>query len=132
MAYAVGNVVRGAAIRSWNEAILGALLGAVSGFALYLLSSAETTDLVRKLKTADRSGRFMYVASGILTISAQICVIASMAYIPVSISALITLSSPLMVFPLSYFLLNNEEGITGRTVLGCALTLAGIAIIIAI
>ncbi len=34
LAYAIGNVLRGSAVRSWNEPILGALIGAASGLAL--------------------------------------------------------------------------------------------------
>ena len=49
---------------------------------------------------------------------------------PVSVVALITLCTPLLVFPASYFLLKNDEGINPRTVVGAALTLAGIAMII--
>lgn len=68
--------------------------------------------------------------SGVLTITAQILTIASMSYIPVSISALITLCSPVLVFLLCYIVLRNQERITLRLVLGSVLTLAGIAVIV--
>ena len=72
----------------------------------------------------------VYALTGMLTISAQVCVIASMRYIPVSIANLITLSTPVLVTPASYFLLKNREGITLRTIFGSTLVLVGINIIL--
>jgi drug/metabolite transporter (DMT)-like permease len=72
----------------------------------------------------------LYVISGVLTISAQICSIWSLRYIPVSLSNLITLCTPLLVIPGSYFLFRNSEGMTYRTWLGAAMTIAGIAMIL--
>ena len=129
-AYAVGNVLRGAALRSWNEAILGALLGALAALSLQLLFGTGTIKILRDLRSSDRTALFAYSAGGILSISAQMCVIASMAFIPIAVATLITLCSPVLVFPMSYFLLKNEEGIGARAILGCALTLAGIAVIV--
>jgi drug/metabolite transporter (DMT)-like permease len=131
MAYAVGNVLRGAAIHRWHEPVLGALLGAASGIVLHcLISGGATKSLAAELKTADRKGLWLYALIGMLTVTGQMLNIASMAFIPVAISALITLSSPLLVFPMSYLLLKNEESITLRTMAGSVLTLVGIGAII--
>ena len=72
----------------------------------------------------------MYAISGVLTISAQMVVISAMKYAPVSVVALITLCTPLLVFPASYLLFKNDEGINSRTLVGAVLALAGIAMII--
>jgi len=53
-----------------------------------------------------------------------------MRLVPVSIVALITLCTPLVVFPVSYFFLGNDERINARTLIGAALTLSGIALIV--
>ena len=129
-AYAVGNVLRGAAIRHWNEAILGALLGALAGIALHVVFGTGTAKVLRDLRASDRTALLAYSVGGILTISAQMCVIASMAYIPIAVATLITLCTPVLVFPMSYFFLKNEERIGPRTVIGGALTLTGIAMIV--
>jgi drug/metabolite transporter (DMT)-like permease len=65
-----------------------------------------------------------------ITISAQISVIASMRYMPISIANLITMSTPVIVTPISFFLFKNQEGITYRTILGIILVLGGIFFII--
>jgi drug/metabolite transporter (DMT)-like permease len=128
-AYGVGNVMRGAAVREWDEPILGALLGALVGLVLHFLFSSGHVEVFRALRTAHRGGLLLYATSGVLTITAQIVVIAAMKYAPVSVVALVTLCTPLLVFPASYFLLKNED-ILPRTVIGALLTLGGIAMII--
>lgn len=130
VAYAVGNVLRGVAVEEWNEPIAGALLGALVGVVLHFSTNVNTRSFLNQLIDADRKGLLLYVVSGILTIVGQISVIASMWYIPVSIANLITLSTPVLVIPISYFLLRNREGITFRTILGAALVLLGISAIL--
>ncbi len=129
-AYALGNIFRGAAIRNWDEALLGALIGASGGLVLHALFSQDKKQLPGKLKNADRRGLLLFAISGVLTISAQTCLILSLKYIPVSVAALITLCTPVLVFPMSYWLLKNSEKISPQTLLGGALTLAGVALIL--
>jgi len=130
MAYAIGNVLRAAAVRRWSEAIAGALIGAAAGVALQFATDRSSLRRLRSLRTANRAGLALYTACGVLTITAQTLVIASMAYIPVSITALITLCTPLLVFPLSYFLLRNEEQLSLATLAGSLVTLSGMALLI--
>ncbi len=130
LAYAISNVLRGAAVRSWNEPVLGALLGAVCGLALHLAFSAGKRELLARLRSANRGGVVLYALIGVCNISAQIFVIASMRYIPLSVATLVTLCTPLLVFPLSHWLFKNQEDITVTTLLGSALTLLGIFIIV--
>ena len=130
LAYAIGNVLRGTAVRSWNEPVLGALVGAVCGLALHLAFSSGKRELVNRLRTASRSGVRLYALIGVCTISAQISMIASMRYIPLSVATLVTLCTPVLVFPLSFWLFKNQESITVTMLLGSALTLLGIFIIV--
>ena len=130
LAYAVGNVMRGAAIRAWNEPVLGALLGAVVGLALYLGFSSGKREMLAGLRSASRSGLWLYGLMGVTTIAAQMCAIAAMRYIPLSIATLITLCTPVLVFPLSRLLFKDSEEVSLITIVGCALTLFGIFIIV--
>ncbi|MFC3884833.1 DMT family transporter [Bacillus songklensis] len=128
--YAVGNVVRGAAIQNWNQPILGGILGALLGFLLHVATNKNTRDFWGQIRKSDSTGVLLYVISGVITISAQISVIASMRYIPISIANLITLSTPVIVTPLSFILFKNQEGITYRTIMGIILVLGGICFIV--
>ena len=130
LAYAVGNVLRGSAVRLWNEPILGAWVGAVCGLALHLAFSSGKRQLVARLREASRSGLWLYALIGVATISAQICTIGAMRYIPLSVATLVTLCTPLLVFPLSHWLFKQQEEITAPLLAGSALTLLGIFIIV--
>ncbi|CAA9313089.1 MAG: hypothetical protein AVDCRST_MAG93-5353 [uncultured Chloroflexia bacterium] len=124
--YAVSNVLRGSAIRDWNEPMLGVLVGASVGLGAYVLLSSEAQAFPDNLKHADRKGIYLYAFSGILTMLAQACMITAMWYLPVPIVTLITLSTPILVIPAGIFLLRNREKISALTVFGSALVLAGI------
>jgi drug/metabolite transporter (DMT)-like permease len=130
LSYAIGNVLRGAAIKNWNEPILGGIFGAVLGLLLFSITNKSARSFFSEIKKADPKGVLLYVISGMITISAQISVIASMRYITISIANLITMSTPVIVTPVSFFLFKNQEGITLRTVLGILFVLAGIFSII--
>ena len=130
LAYAIGNVLRGSAVRLWNEPILGALVGAVCGLVLHLSFSSGKRQLVARLREASRSGLWLYALIGVATISAQMCTIGAMRYIPLSVATLVTLCTPLLVFLLSHWLFKQQEEITATLLAGSALTLLGIFIIV--
>ena len=130
LAYAIGNVLRGAAVRDWNEPVLGAFIGALSGLALHLAFSPGKRRLAQRLLAANRAGVWLYVLIGVVTISAQMCMTGSMRYIPLAVATLVTFCAPILVFPLSYLLFKNSEGITVTVLLGSALTLLGIFVIV--
>jgi drug/metabolite transporter (DMT)-like permease len=130
LSYAIGNVLRGAAIKSWNEPILGGIFGALLGLVLFSITNKSSRYFFAEIKKSDKKGILLYAACGIASISAQISVIASMRYMPVSIANLITMSTPVIVTPISFFLFKNQEGITFRTTLGIILVLVGICCII--
>ena len=117
-------------MRSWNEAVLGGLIGAVCGLALHLAFTSGKRELLARLWLASRSGMGLYGLVGICTISGQILVIASMRYIPLSVTTLVTLCTSLLVFPLSHWLLKGREHITAITLAGSVLTLLGISLIV--
>jgi drug/metabolite transporter (DMT)-like permease len=130
LAYAMSNVLRGAAIENWNEPLVGALAGAIVGLVFYIALGSAARRFLNSVGSLDRKGLCMYAVSGLLTISAQTCMIASMRYLPVSIATVITLSTPVLVIPVGFFLLKNREGITLWTILGSIAVLAGIGTIL--
>lgn len=130
LAYAIGNVLRGTAVRAWNEPVVGALVGAVFGLALHLMFTPGKREILSRLRAASRNGIWLYVLIGVCTISAQIATIGAMRYIPLSVATLITLCTPLLVFPLSHWLFKNQGDITASVLLGSVLALLGIFIIV--
>ena len=55
---------------------------------------------------------------------------AAMRFIPLSVVTLITLCTPVFVFPASYFLFRTKSEFTVAAVLGSAIALLGVAIIV--
>lgn len=129
-AYAIGNVLRGAAVRSWPEPIAGALIGALAGLAMHYAFSADKASLATRLRAAEPKGLWLFALVGAANISGQITSIASMRYIPLSVAALVGLCTPLLVFPLSYWLFKNQEPLTLCVMFGSLLTLVGVAIVV--
>lgn len=126
LAYGFSNVLRGAAVREWNEPIFGGLLGAISGFLLHLLFTSKKLELIRKLKGSDKRGLMLFTLVGIATICGQILTIGAMRFLPVSVVTLVTLCTPLLVMPLSFLFLDNAEKITKNLIFGALLTLGGV------
>ena len=130
LAYSIGNVLRGASVRQWNEPVAGALLGALAAIVLQLVFGRRNRTLLHDVRTGDASAVRLYALGGVLTISAQMCMIASMRHIPVAIATIITLCTPLVVMPVSYWAMRNQERIGAATLAGAALTLAGMAVVV--
>ena len=63
-----------------------------------------------------------------MQIAAQALMVTSLAYIPASIAALITMCSPLIVLPASLWLFRNRECIGFLVVLGMVITIGGVAL----
>ena len=129
-AYSVGNVLRGAAVRDWNEPSAGAMLGALAALLLHVVVGSDHAGLVRRIRAADPSGVRLYAFGGVLTITAQMCTVASMRYIPVAVTTVITMCTPLVVLPASYWLLKNRERLGAATLIGAAITMAGVLAIL--
>lgn len=128
--YAVGNLLRGQGIALWDEAIAGTLVGAIVALVLQVALTACSREGFAPLWRAERRGLALYAAIGATTVCAQALTIAAMAKAPVALVALITLSTPLVIFPLGLTVLRRDERLDARTVAGAALAAAGIAVIV--
>lgn len=128
-AYAVSNVLRAAAIREWNEPLLGVTLGASAGFlALMMVSRRQLPAIAARIAASPKSA-LIFCAIGTMQLGGQALTIDSMKYIPASYAALISMCTPLVVLPLSLITLRSKRGITPHTVLGMLATLAGVALL---
>ena len=126
-AYSGSHLFRGSAVRVWNEPLLGATIGAAAGLLVLLLASRTKLKAYRLEILANPRGAALFTGIGVLQFIAQSLVIASMKYIPVSVAALISMCTPLVVMPLSYFLLRNHEKLNWVMALGIFITLCGAA-----
>ena len=128
-AYAVSHVLRAAGVRDWGEPLVGTTLGAAAGLSVLLLVNAKRLASISTRVAANRGSAALYCAVGVMQFAAQALMIASMKYIPASFAALITMCTPLVVLPVSFVLLRNEEAINSGTVLGMLVTIVGIVLL---
>ncbi len=127
-AYSGSHIFRGSAVRIWNEPLLGATIGAGAALLALLLASRHQLPAYRREILGNRKGAWLFAGIGVLQFLAQSLVIASMKYIPVSVAALVSMCTPLVVVPISYFLMRNEERLNAIMLVGILITMSGTAL----
>lgn len=125
-AYGVGNLLRGSAVRAWNDPVFGGLIGACVGLVAFAVTHPAQLARLSEIRKADRQGLLMYSIGGACTILAQISVLIAMRYLPIGVVTLVSMSQPLLVIPLGHFLLRGKDRISWRTGLGGLLTMMGL------
>ena len=127
--FGFGNVLRGLAMRVWDEAALGTVVASVAALACQFVVTRHWDRIVAQLRAADRRTVLLYTGCGVFTSLGSIFISLAMTRMEIALAVLIVHTTPLVIFPVSVFLLKNREELTPRTVLGAALVLAGIALL---
>lgn len=129
-AYSASQVARASGVRDWPEPLLGATVGMFAGLvALVIARRKHLAGYAREIR-AHRVGAVLYLCVGMFQFLAQGLVITSMKYIPAAVAGLISMATPLVVMPISYFVLRRQENLTPAVVLGMLITLSGIALVV--
>lgn len=127
--FGFGNVLRGMAIRDWNEAVCGTVIASVAALACQVLVTRQWGRIAAQLRGADRTAIRLYIGCGVATSLGSIFVTLAMARMEIALAVLVVHTTPLVIFPVSVFLLKSREELTPRTLLGASLVLAGIALL---
>ena len=127
--FGFGNVVRGLAMRDWNEAVLGTVLASMTALACQLVATSDWKTVAAQFRAADRTAVWLYVGCGITTSLGAIFVAAAMNHMEIALAVLVVHTTPLVIFPVSVLILKNKEELNSRTVLGAFLVLTGIALL---
>ena len=127
--FGFGNVIRGLAMREWHEAALGTVLASLAAFACQVMVTRNWPKIVALLRGADRRTVLLYTGCGVFTSLGSIFISLAMTKIEIALAVLVVHTTPLVIFPVSVWLLKNREELSARTVLGASLVLAGIALL---
>jgi DME family drug/metabolite transporter len=127
--FGAGNAIRGVAIRDWNEAALGAVLGSSAALLCQLAFESRIRALIEGLRQGERRAIGLYAASGIATVCGTMFSAMAMHRIEIAIATVVTYTTPLVVFPVSAFLYGNREALSVRTVAGAGMVLLGIVLL---
>ncbi len=127
--FGIGNVVRGLAMRGWEEAVLGTVIASAAAFACQVVATRDWGKVAAQLRRADRTALWLYVGCGVTTSLGSIFISLAMARMEIALAVLVVHTTPLLIFPVSVFILKNREELTQRTLLGAFLVLSGIALL---
>jgi len=127
--FGFGNVVRGTGVREWNEPVLGAVISAAVALLCQAAATRDWTAIGAQLRAADRKALWLYLACGVSTSLGAIFLAAAMRHMEIALAVLVVHSTPIVVFPVSVFLLRNREELAGRTVMGAVLVLVGMLLL---
>jgi drug/metabolite transporter (DMT)-like permease len=128
--FGLANVLRGIAVRGWDEALFGTALSAVAGLVLHAAVTRDWPKIAGELKAAPRSAWLLYAGCGIATACGSVFATLAMKTIHIGLAVLIVHTTPLLVFPVSALVLKHREELTRRTLVGTVLVLAGIAALV--
>lgn len=125
--FGFGNVLRGLAMREWHEAALGTVIASLAAVVCQIVVTRNWPNIVAQLRGAERRAILLYTGCGVFTSLGSIFISIAMTKIEIALAVLVVHTTPLVIFPVSVFLMKNREELNARTVLGASLVLAGIA-----
>ena len=127
--FGMGNVVRGLAMRDWDEAVFGTVVSSVAALLCQLVATRDWSKIATQFRAADRTAVLLYVGCGVSTAFGSMFVAASMVHMEIALAVLVVHTTPLVIFPVSVFILKNKEELNPRTVVGALLVLSGIGLL---
>ena len=127
--FGIGNVLRGLAMRGWDEAVLGTVVSSVAAMACQIAATRDWGRIASQLRGADRTALWLYAGCGVTTSLGAIFVALAMQRMEIALAVLVVHTTPLVIFPVSVFLLKNREELAPRTLVGALLVMTGIALL---
>ena len=127
--FGFGNVVRGLAMREWSEALLGTVIATLAAVVLQVAVTRNWTKIAAQFRAADRAAIALYVGCGVFTSLGSIFVTLAMTHMEIGLAVLVVHTTPLVIFPVSVFVLGSREELMPRTLVGALLVLAGITLL---
>jgi len=127
--FGMGNVLRGLAMRNWEEAVFGTVVSSCAALLCQLLATRDWDRVAAQYRAADRKALWLYVGCGVSTALGSIFVALAMNHMEIALAVLVVHTTPLVIFPVSVFILRNKEELNARTLLGAVLVLLGIGLL---
>ena len=128
--FGFGNVVRGIAVRHWHEAVLGTVIASAAALALQIAVTRHWERIAAQFRAAERGALALYLGCGVATALGSIFVTLAMERVEIGLAVLVVHTTPLVIFPVSVFVLRHRQELTSRTLAGTGLVLAGISALV--
>ena len=127
--FGLGNVLRGLAMRDWQEAVLGTVIASVAAMACQVIATRDWRKVAALFRAGDRRAVWLYVGCGVTTSLGSILASEAMRHMEIALVVLVIHTTPLVIFPVSVFALKNREELAPRTLVGALMVLSGIALL---
>jgi drug/metabolite transporter (DMT)-like permease len=128
--YGAGNTMRGSAVRSWNQPLVGAAAGSVVAIVAFLLFEGRRLGGIRHVLKEDRLGSMLWALAGLTTAIAQILLIAASRYTAVAVSTVIAAAMPLVIVPFGMLWRKDRDVITPMTIGGTLVVFGGVVLLL--
>jgi drug/metabolite transporter (DMT)-like permease len=125
--FGFGNVLRGLAVRAWDEVLLGTVLSSLAALALQIVVTRDWPKIIGHLRAATPGTLALYGACGVASGLGSVFVTLAMKNIQIGVAVLVVHTTPLVIFPVSVFILKHREELSARALGGTAIVLCGIA-----
>ena len=127
--FGFGNVLRGLAMRNWDEAVFGTALASVAALACQLVVTRGWGKIAAQYRAADWRALALYTGCGVTTSLGSIFIGEAMVRMEIALAVLIVHTTPIVIFPVSVLILKNREELNPRTLFGAFLVLTGITLL---
>ncbi len=129
-AYGGGHVLRKVGINATPDPVAGALIGAVTGLAVYLALAAFSGRLVATLERTRQALTPSYLLAGILVGLGQVLFFYAAQFTGITHVAVISASEPVLTIGLSSLFLPADEQRTPFLLAGVGMVTAGAAVLV--
>jgi drug/metabolite transporter (DMT)-like permease len=127
--FGLGNVLRGLAMRDWQEAVFGSVLSSTAALLCQIVATRDWEKVREQFRGADRVAIWLYIGCGVTTSLGAIFAALAMTHMEIALVVLVVHTTPLVIFPVSVFILKNREELNPRTLVGAFLVMAGIGLL---
>src|SRR5262249_9549716 len=109
---------------------LGAVISATTALLCQVAATRNWAAIGAQFRAADRKAFWLYFGCGVATSVGAIFLAAAMRHMEIALAVLVVHSTPLVIFPVSVFVLRNREELTPRTLMGAVLVLLGMGFLV--
>lgn len=127
--FGFSNVLRGLAMREWSEALLGTVIATLAAVVLQVAVTRDWKRIAAHFRAADRTAIALYTGCGVATSLGSIFITLAMTHMEIGLAVLVVHTTPLVIFPVSVFVLGSRDELVPRTLFGAFLVLAGITLL---
>jgi drug/metabolite transporter (DMT)-like permease len=105
------------------------VVSSLAALVCQVVATRDWAKIAAQLRGASRSALWLYAGCGVTTSMGSIFVASAMKRMEIALAVLIVHTTPIVIFPVSVFIMKNREELTPRTLVGALMVLSGIGLL---